>query len=547
MGPRHRPPTRPKNVSITSPLLVRRLINLTVEVELHPIQVDEPPPPIPVAELSEANEVSTTTEVSAYQDGAARSNESAVSAEDTSQHPMSVQENSVNDSQPWSDDANNTSQPTSLEQVQHTPDDSYVNGSAFAQGLDFTKDTRPDSHENGAGGHKYDESNGNQQDTQPPEARSQQYSAPASARHSSSESLTIPHLPSISEHLLQLSTSKMWADWALMIHTTGIQPFAVYAHGLVLMRSTRLTTLMNRQAASQYNDNVVNLHPPRIIVPHAFEAALRFFYSDTVLSSEILSPKQPISDLPKMRTSLLDYLVSYWVSGIELGVEPIVTRSAHLLVEFMDWDVTEAIMKEATELDSISWRAGDQGAGVALDYAAMALQLKQTMLNFAASRIDPAEFKLDASGSASIVRSRFAQIEDNRARHKPALASMVFGSMPSSADLSPSSPQSEILPIMASVEEQELSNILLNLEFDELAFFYRQLEASHGATAPRLMAKVVEERESRRMKVVSNRGVPNKQRMTNSEIWEVAGFREVIEVGAFRRERVGFLLPTKTR
>ncbi|RMZ89039.1 hypothetical protein DV736_g3733, partial [Chaetothyriales sp. CBS 134916] len=518
------------------------LINEAVEANLPSSEHKGAHSPSPTIQLDHTE--------SSYQNGTTKSDTSVSSVEYGTSQPADTRGASINESQVWSEDANDSSQATSL--AHDTPNLENVNSDCHSQA--DAKNGLPDPSQ--VNEREPVEANDAIQRSQRPPTlsngtvnthsrpqSSDQLAFPPSDRRSSAGSTTTSQIPSLLEHLLHLATSKLWADWVLVVHSSGLQPLAIYAHGILLMRSMRLNQTMNRQATSQHGGNVINLYPPRSVLPHAFEAALRFLYSDTVLSSEGLFPRPPASDPRTRRGNALDYLLSYWVSGIELGVEPVVTRSAHLLVELLDWDIAEATMKEAVELDSTCWRTGHQRAGVTLDYAAMALQLKQTVLKFLASHINPITFKLHTNLTLSLIRPRFAAIEDNRARHNPALSSMVFGSMPSSTDLSPSLPQSEI---DRTVEETAASNILFNIDFDGMSFFYRQLEAAHGAGATSFVAKVVEERESRRSKVVSSRAIPNKQRTANSETWDVAGYRELVEGSGLRRERVSFLLPTKS-
>ncbi|RMD39317.1 hypothetical protein DV735_g5806, partial [Chaetothyriales sp. CBS 134920] len=475
----------------------------------------------------------------------------ASSVDGTTSQPADTRGPSVNESQVWSEDANDSSQPTSLVHPSPTseletreyssqaevktslPEVSQTNDEERVDVGDVTQTAQwPAALSNGT------------VNTHPhPPQSGEQLSVPLSGRASSAGSTSTLPMPSLSEHLLHLATSKLWADWVLVVHLSGVQPLVIYTHGILLLRSVRLNQTMNRQASSQHGGNVINLYPPRSVLPHALEAALQFLYSDTILSSDVLLPRAgPAPDGRAERANALDYLLSYWVSGIELGLEPVVTRSAHLLVELLDWDTAEATMKEAIELDSTCWRTGHQQAGVAIEYAAMALQLKQTVLNFIASHINPATFRLNTTPTLSLIRSRFAAIEDNR-RHNPALSSMVFGSMPSSVDLSPALPQAEIV---RPVEEIAASNILFNVDFEGLAFFYRQLQVAHGVAATSFLAKVVEERESRRSKLLSNRVIPKKQRRTDSESWDVAGYREFVESGVLHRERIASLPLTKS-
>jgi hypothetical protein len=355
-----------------------------------------------------------------------------------------------------------------------------------------------------------------------------------------------PPLSTITEHLLHLATTKIWADWVVMVNATGLQPLATYAHSLVLVRSTRLQSLMQHERAKSFGSNVINLYPPREILPQALEAALRFLYSDNVVAEDYPFPKDATSDSQQARKSSFNYILSYWMAGIELSIPPVAARAEHLLESFLGWDVAELILKEAEQLIlSTSQRAGECGSEP--DYAAVAIKLRQIVLRFLSTHINTQSFKIDPASPINAGRSRFTLLEEARLRPNPALASMVFGSMPSSADLSPSSPQSEMIPMVSSPEDQAASNIILNLDFGDLEYFCEHLRQTKGVDAGRLVDSVVDEREHRRIKVISNSAIPNKQRIANSALWDIAGYREYVQDGYLRRERVGFLLPTKTK
>lgn len=342
--------------------------------------------------------------------------------------------------------------------------------------------------------------------------------------------------PTITEHLLQLSHKKDWADWMVIV-TGGKSPqFATYAHGMVLARSPRLRKIMEREAPGPQG-NIINLMAPMPISPHAFEAALRFLYSDTVLSADGLFP-----DGPPARINFLPYILSYWVSGVILGIDCVVTRAVQLLRDFIDWDVVEAVLKEADDL----------GAGVNKDnlrsfpdWPNVVAQWKAEALQFCAARLNVQGFTLDTDSSSAIIRGRFAELEDRPMKHNPALASMVFGSMPTLTSLSPVLPQSDVAIPASSPQTGAASHILLNVDFQDLVFFYQQVRYFRGVASLQLVEEVVSEREKQRLRMISSRAIPNKYRMANSEIWDVAAYREYVENGELRRERVSFLLPTK--
>lgn len=349
-------------------------------------------------------------------------------------------------------------------------------------------------------------------------------------------------LPTISEHLLQLATTKIWADWAIMVNAPGQQPLVTYAHSLVLVRSTRLEAEMRRAGST----GVINLHPPREILPHALEAALRFLYSDNIVSEDYPFPKD--INAREARTNALNYILSYWVAAIEFGLGPVATRALQLLDGFIGWDVAELIAKNAEELKVAVTQMGEEYAGSSDDYLGVVARMKKIVLRFLSTYVKPDAFKIETVPSPSMLRSRFAHLEESRLKHNPALASMVFGSMPSSADLPPSSPQSETPPTVSTMEDRVASNILLNIDFSDLEYFCTHFQQVKGAgSAAQCIAGIVAEREHRRMKIINNRAIPNKQRIANSAVWHEAGFQESSEDGSIRRERVGFLLPTKTK
>jgi hypothetical protein len=343
--------------------------------------------------------------------------------------------------------------------------------------------------------------------------------------------------PTVTDHLLQLCTNKTWADWVIAV-TGGKSPaFATYAHGMMLARSPRIRKMMEHQTSSPQG-NVISLVAPMPISPHAFEAALRYLYSDIVLSADSLFP-----DGPPERINFLPYILSYWVSGVALGIDAVVERAVQLLREFLDWDVLEAVIKEA---DDLSTGLKKDELRNFPDWPNVVTQWKAEALSFCAARMKVQGFILDAESTSSIVRPRFAALEERPLKHNPALASMVFGSMPTPTESSPVSPKLDTVASVSSPLDRTISHILLNVDYLDLVFFYQQLRQSQdGADSLQLLEQLVSEREKQRLRMVSSRTIPNKNRMANSEVWDIAANREFLDNGELRRERVSFLLPTK--
>ena len=355
-------------------------------------------------------------------------------------------------------------------------------------------------------------------------------------------------LPSLQEHLLHLSATKEGVDIIIQINAANAQPFVAYSHSIILFRSLRLRRLVTRQqqANNNYGSNVIALYPARYVMPHAFEAALRFLYSDTVLGKDFFVQPHPGADLQTVRVHNLDYLLSYWVAGVELGLEPVSICAERLLSSYLDWDILEITYKYAMEIaTSPVIPHGKNLTGS--DYLVASSSIVKLILQFLANHIDIKNFKLDRISNTSVIPSRLPQLDDGRSRHNPALAAMVFGSMPTSADMSPSSPQSEILPTASTFKDTVASIILLNVDFENLNAFGNFIQAPtiRDAATTKMMVDVVNEREARRQKIHSSR-VPNKERMSNSVAWEAIGKRESIsETNVLSQDRVGFLAPSK--
>ena len=488
-----------------------------------------------------------STNIGKVEEVKAKENDAAELAADRPAHTEPTQENVQNlESQPyatskvqeWAEDVNDGSNQSTWSASKDIQNEPQINGIASTS-----------SHEEAPKPVISDASHGQSSQTSAPEAVTVNGSPEKASKSTPSApqpaQVQPPHeptaLPTITSHLLRLATTKIWADWVVMVNVSEHQPLATYAHSLVLVRSPRIESLMQHAG----NTGVVNLYPPREILPQALEAALRFLYSDNIVSEDYPFPKNV--EAREARANALNYILSYWVAAIEFGLAPVAACALHLLDGFIGWDMAELIMKEADELRLSVLQMGEERNGNRDDYLGVVSRWKKTVLRFLSTHINPETFKAQPASSPSLVRSRFALLEESRLRHNPALASMVFGSMPSSADLSPSSPQSEILPVISSIEDRVASNVIFNIDFDDLEYLCDHLCQARGPAAEPLIRTIVSERESRRTKVISNRTVPNKQRIANSAAWDDAGFREYFEGGFIRRDRVGFLLPTKTK
>lgn len=349
--------------------------------------------------------------------------------------------------------------------------------------------------------------------------------------------------PTVLSHINALENTHDWADCEIQVllpNATGpawIRP----GHSIILLRSPRLRNMLYAQRAQQYFFYLVTLFPARAIDPNAFDAALRFLYTDTILSAErLLPPHSSMDRHSKVRA--LDYVLSYMAAGLELGIDPVVTRAFELLGRLIDWDVVEIIVKEAVTLRTAAAAIPNSPP----ESRTAAASLLQYVFNLFIFQLDIPQFQLDNEATPSYMTSRLSPFDVGRAAINPALATMVFGSMPASATDSPAS-SSEISTEVASSPTSIASAILLNLGYEDLCVLARGLEKVYGAEGIRIISDAVAERERRRLHVFENKSFSNKQRSANQHIWDVIGWREHVTDNHLQRDRVGFILSNNNK
>ena len=339
-------------------------------------------------------------------------------------------------------------------------------------------------------------------------------------------------VPPIHLHLSKLAYSRQFYDVIIQLNPPdrSFQSSYHYAHSAFLIRSERVAALIpDFDASVQYR--MMSINPARNVNGHAFEAALRFFYTDEVLTPEALIPKGGFPQ-KEFKVQVLDYAMSYWFSGVGLGLEAVRNRAYEIVKALADCDIAEVLMKEAQHLrmaDDAVLSTPDK-----LEIRSIADTLVQIVSQILVERISVQDFQLDTEAQGTAMWPRFAELDMQRGISNPALSSMVFGSLPAQ-----SGPTERF--------ETATSAILLNMEFTDLANFGMGLVVWHGVDGFKVLQQIVDEREVKRDQVISNRAVQNKERLSNSAAWDTAGWREFVKDGRLERERVGFLIPTRGR
>ncbi|KPI43380.1 uncharacterized protein AB675_6954 [Cyphellophora attinorum] len=368
-----------------------------------------------------------------------------------------------------------------------------------------------------------DEGYASHEHTGPASATSPQSAQPngVSASLSFAQNEPAPFI-SLADHLLQLSYTKAWADYSIFLNPRHSQPPIV--------------------AQTHHSSARADVFDAHLHYARRFRAALRFLYSDAILTAEALVQPRVSSGSQVDRSAMLLYILSYWVSGLLLGIEHVTNRAAKLLSEVMDWDVVEGLLKQTEFLTSGS---DPEFLDADIDWAGLARQWKSLALAFIATSIDPSKTNLDTA-SVSSLASRFGSLDETRTKHNPKLRSMVFGSMPATADISPSTTEPALLQTTSfHAPGTAISRILLNVDYGDLAQWHEQSKAAYGEAGSTLLANVVAEREVRRVKLLNNHPLSSKHRSANSDIWEVVGWKEAVINGRLTRDFVGFFAPQR--
>lgn len=339
-------------------------------------------------------------------------------------------------------------------------------------------------------------------------------------------------IPSMQDHLLYLASTKQYFDTIIYVNhpETSYQPSEHFGHTLLLTRSPDFAKLI-LEPEQPGQPHIINLYPARNILPHAFEAALRFFYSDHVLTFQTLVPQGAYQDR-QTKEQTFEYTMSYWFAGVELGLLPVKNRSHEMVRQLIDWELADSVAKEIQNLRIAE--ENFKSAYIQNEIRAIANSLTSLLTQLYVSRLDLTIFNLDGNAQGLHTRGRFSQLEFPRANN-PALSGMVFGSLQTEL------PQPQNTQATASA-------ILMNLDFGDFEAITKEIAARHGQIGENLIHEAVQQREAKRQEVVTNRAVSNKQRLNHAQLWEVTGWKEHFdENGRLTREKVDFTLPTKSR
>ncbi len=408
----------------------------------------------------------------------------------------------------------------------------------------------------------------------------------------------------ITEHLSRLFITKEWVDWSIEVSSpvSGYSPVSYHAHGMVLARVATLRQKMRQQLLSNGMDRVIVLSPDRYIQPPAFEAALRYLYTEDLMNKSEVEQNLIIGGRDDRRLSQeyqLDCALSYWMAGAVLGLQAVADQGKKLVNELMHWDIIEIALQQALALGERSVRVAaelfntapstpessaptsaaspwksigspstDQytstlSAGLSPTYQypeineAMGRSLKRIIYDFMSARLEISTFEVE-NPPTTILKSFLPETREysisSRYVPNPALSTIRFGALPLADEESLPEPAQPVKPRTAG---HITSAVLLNLSFADIydlcqTFKEHQItieQNDEGAKLSDWIHQVIAERESRRRKVLGSKTVSNQERLSKEHMWNVVGWEEHVEaseaVGGWelRRTWKGFTMP----
>lgn len=398
-------------------------------------------------------------------------------------------------------------------------------------------------------------------------------------------------MTTISEHFSRLFLSREWVDWSIEVTSPvkGFSPIGYHAHGVVIARCPALRQKMRQQLLSNRVDHVIIVSPDRYIQPPAFEAALRFLYTEQLLTRSEVEETFVTggSDAQKLsREYQFDCALSYWMAGSILGLRAVADQGKKLIVHMLNWDVLEIAFQQALILEERStkfaaelasetpntpksstplsaaspWKSTESSSSEHYTSATsgaapmfyqypvinetISRSLKRIVYDFISERLDVSTFDVE-NPATTILRSYLPQTHEysNNSRHtpNPALSAIRFGAMPLVDE--------EIVPVptqpaIPRTSGQITSAVILNLTFPDLydlcqTFKEYQItieQTGKGAQLYDWVQQVIGERESRRRKVIESKTVLNQERQSKDQTWHIVGWEEHVQVS---NERVG--------
>ncbi len=336
----------------------------------------------------------------------------------------------------------------------------------------------------------------------------------------------IDHLDGLVNYIQSQFADSELADYTLELRYSDdrAEPVRIPGHGLIFARSPTLKSLMKAQAQVNNGDGLtgksllIESHD-RFLRSDGFWMAVQRLYGGPLLDmgttamQHLPRTSHQAHPMPGTAADRCDLGLGYAAAGHILQIPPVVSRGAEIASHFINWDTIERALDFALDggLDP-QWTYGDQADQInsPSTYGPASNIIIYGALNFVVSSFPP-DFELDVLVGEPTTNRRLPSTQEDRPSNSR-LSFIKFGDHPSEESVKSES---------GATITATLSKLLLNLPFHLLKYILEspRLGNVEGWASTNLrhkvMHNVIEERERRRIKVLSSVHIP--QSMVKSD------------------------------
>lgn len=348
---------------------------------------------------------------------------------------------------------------------------------------------------------------------------------------------------SLHTYLLSLFDGKVGCDQQIDVHVPGLSPsqFSINAHKTIICRSPLIENLVNSNAINGLQNSSIHLFwPVNDFDQTAFIQALRYLYSDTVLSIDNIKEmtfEGPTHRVCDWRASQLMFTIGYWVGGLILEADPVVKQAKGIIRNLLDFDIIGTALAAATLLREHEYSMYDHNDAIDNQQSlytvaeGVGVELQDMLFACMAENITFKDFQLDTDITQTLVKPLFPVRQGLIDHYRPRVPvqTLQFGQFP---------PQQAAVPAQQfSMKDSHTSYIMLNVPFpvlQEAVPIMREVAKKRQVAdgwVKDFFQKVVDEREVRRQVANVDSTVSDEEQYANMEEWGVLGWEEAVEDG----------------
>jgi hypothetical protein len=330
-----------------------------------------------------------------------------------------------------------------------------------------------------------------------------------------------------------------------------------HAHRIVLSRSPTLVTAMGINEPEQTPGEVRLMLPGKYLRIDAFTDALKYLYGGPLLQIDHQRPGSSAGERFPSNVERMEHALRYIATGKMLRLPPVASRGVDVAGGLLHWDTISTALGFALEgglsqvwniedgsEDRASTSSSDDSLGrpepsYTPEYDPYSTHLLQRIVDFTV-HVFPPNFYLDSSApqleSCPRLPSLPTSHESRQSRSDPRLSQIRFGEIPIEDHQRPSFATTTISSVLLSLPFQLLKCVLEHYD----------LAARLGPdTVASIMRQVVNERETRRTKVLQARTASHVEDDLRSQRVQNLYWQESVEPSA--QHRAGFRLARRKR